>query len=174
MTTLYHCLQGDEVFSSPHNRWDVYSLLQDFLKLFQHKNYAEITLEDTSGEQVMYIKLADNKYVGCSVGVTDYQLCSPVCVVFDAANIDIKPQCYKPQYYQSYSTVGTEPTLAAKLIQRVIKLLANHKDSGTRVAVAKNFYTPAAVLEQLATDEDSDVRWWAALTRTVWNFGKKC
>jgi len=129
-TTMYHCIQGDEVFSSSHSR-DEERLLLDFLQLFQHKNYAEITLEDTLGDQVIYNKITANQYVGCRVGIEDNQLCSPVFIGLDVDDIRV-----------------TQTAVAAeKLTQRLIKQLYNHKEVAVRTAVA----TPVATLAQLAT-----------------------
>ena len=129
-TTMYHCIQGDEVFSSSHSRGEE-RLLLDFLQLFQHKNYAEITLEDTLGDQVIYNKITANQYVGCRVGIEDNQLCSPVFIGLDVDDIRV-----------------TQTAVAAeKLTQRLIKQLYNHKEVAVRTAVA----TPVATLAQLAT-----------------------
>ena len=154
MTTLYHCLQNDEVFSSSHSLdEEEHLLLQDFLKLFSHKNYVEITLEDTSGQQVLYSRVAANQYVGCRVGVVHEQLCSPFCTVFGATGIDSQPQ-----YYKIDSTVSQETALAAKkMTQQLLKQLCNHKNANVRATV-EHLDTPAALLEQLAYDEDIEVR----------------
>ena len=147
-TTMYHCTQGDEVFSSSHSRDEERLLLLDFLQLFQHSFYAEITLEDALGDQVIYTKLTANQYVGCRVGIEDNQLCSPVFIGLDDSRD---------------ASSGTQTAEAAeKLTQRLIKLLYNHKEVAVRRAVAKNLSTPAATLAQLATDEDSHVRWGVA------------
>ena len=128
---VYHCIQGDEVFSSSHSRDEERLLLLDFLQLFQHKNYAEITLEDTLGDQVIYNKITANQYVGCRVGIEDNQLCSPVFIGLDVDDIRV-----------------TQTAVAAeKLTQRLIKQLYNHKEVAVRTAVA----TPVATLAQLAT-----------------------
>jgi len=128
---MYHCIQGDEVFSSSHSRDEERLLLLDFLQLFQHKNYAEITLEDTLGDQVIYNKITANQYVGCRVGIEDNQLCSPVFIGLDVDDIRV-----------------TQTAVAAeKLTQRLIKQLYNHKEVAVRTAVA----TPVATLAQLAT-----------------------
>jgi len=154
MTTMYHCIQGDEVFSSSHSR-DEERLLLDFLQLFQHKNYAEITLEDTLGDQVIYTKITANQYVGCKVGIEDNQLCSPVFIVLD----------------DSRDASGVTQTAGAagaaeKLTQQLIKQLYNHKEVAVRRAVAKNPNTPAATLAQLATDAARGVRLEVAKNNT--------
>ena len=135
MTTMYHCIQGDEVFSSSHSKDEERLLLLDFLQLFQHKNYAEITLEDTLGDQVIYNKITANQYVGCRVGIEDNQLCSPVFLgLDDSSGLDD-------------SRVTQTAEAVEKLTQRLIKQLYNHKEVAVRTAVA----TPVATLAQLAT-----------------------
>ena len=141
-TTMYHCTQGDEVFSSSHSRDEERLLLLDFLQLFQHSFYAEITLEDALGDQVIYTKLTANQYVGCRVGIEDNQLCSPVFIGLDVDD---------SRDTQTDGAAGA----AEKLTQRLIKQLYNHKEVAVRIAVAKNPSTPAATLEQLATDAGS-------------------
>jgi len=141
---MYHCIQGDEVFSSSHSRDEERLLLLDFLQLFQHKNYAEITLEDTLGDQVIYNKITANQYVGCRVGIENSQLCSPVFIVLDDSRVT--------------QTAGA----AEKLTQRLIKQLYNHKEAAVRMAVARNTNTSAGILVQLAKDADSYVRWGVA------------
>ena len=147
MTTMYHCIQGDEVFSSSHSKDEERLLLLDFLQLFQHKNYAEITLEDTLGDQVIYTKLAANQYVGCRVGIEDSQLCSPVFIGLDVDDISVS---------------DASRAAAEKLTQRLIKQLYNHKEAAVRRGVAANPSTPVATLVQLATDEYSYIRWEVA------------